>query len=287
MASGAIYYDKDGKEHFQAAELVIVACNGVGTPRLLLNSANAKFPDGLANSSGLVGRNLMMHPWPIVSGYVPDTVDGGRGPITCLWSKQFYETDPSRGFVRGYTLQFGRGTGPANQAIVGANAGHLPWGNGHHKAYRELLDHRVNIGVACDDLPEEHNRVTLDPVLKDSNGIPAPKVDYTIGDNTRRMMEHGIARAEEILREAGATRLYCSREVLNYPGHLLGTARMGRDPERSVVNEWGRSHDVRNLFIVDGSVFVTGGGVNPTSSIQAVALYIADQIKRRLANLFD
>ena len=79
----------------------------------------------------------------------------------------------------------------------------------------------------------------------------------------------------------------CSREVLNYPGHLLGTARMGSDPDRSVVNGWGRSHDVRNLFIVDGSVFVTGGGVNPTSTIQAVALYIADQIKQRLANLFD
>lgn len=287
MATGAIYYDADGKEQFQPAEMVILACNGVGTPRLLLNSASGKFPNGLANSSGLVGRNLMLHPWPIVSGYVSDTVDGGRGPITCLWSKQFYETDPSRGFVRGYTLQFGRGTGPATQAIVAAGAGQLAWGAGHHKTYRELLDHRVNIGVACDDLPEEHNRVTLDPTLKDSNDIPAPRIHYTISDNTRRMMEHGIARAEEILSEAGATRLYCSREVLNYPGHLLGTARMGRDPERSVVNEWGRSHDVKNLFIVDGSVFVTGGGVNPTSTIQAVALYIADQIKQRLANLFD
>ncbi len=287
MATGAIYYDKDGKEQFQAAEMVIVACNGVGTPRLLLNSASAKFPNGLANSSGLVGRNLMMHPWPIVSGYVAEPIDGGRGPITCLWSKQFYETDRQRGFVRGYTLQFGRGTGPANQAMVGVNSGHLPWGKDHHRIYRELLDHRVNIGVACDDLPEEHNRVTLDPVLKDSNGIPAPKIDYAISKNTAAMMEHGIARAEEILRAAGATRLYCSREVLNYPGHLLGTARMGSDPERSVVNEWGRSHDVRNLFIVDGSVFVTGGGVNPTSSIQAVALYIADQIKQRIANLFD
>jgi len=101
------------------------------------------------------------------------------------------------------------------------------------------------------------------------------------------MMEHGIARAEEILQACGATRIHCSREVLNYPGHLLGTARMGLDPERSVVNEWGRSHDVKNLFIVDGSVFVTGGGVNPTSSIQAIALYIADQMKQRLANLFD
>jgi choline dehydrogenase-like flavoprotein len=287
MASGAIYYDAEGQEHFQPAELVIMACNGVGTPRLLLNSVSGKFSNGLANSSGLVGKNLMLHPWPVISGYVSDTLDGGRGPITSLWSKQIYETDTSRGFVRGYTLQFNRGSGPVNTALQGVAAGHLPWGRDHHRVYRELLDHRVGIGVACDDLPEEHNRVTLDPALKDSNGIPAPRIDYTISDNTAAMMEHGIARAEEILAACGATRIHCSREVLNYPGHLLGTARMGTDPERSVVNEWGRSHDVKNLFIVDGSVFVTGGGVNPTSSIQAIALYIADQMKQRLATLFD
>ena len=143
------------------------------------------------------------------------------------------------------------------------------------------------VGVACEDLPEEHNRVALDPTLKDSHGIPAAKIDYTISENTRRMMEHGIARAEEILTEAGATRIHCSRTALNSPGHLLGTARMGIDPERSVVNEWGRCHDVKNLFIVDGSIWVTSGGVNPTSTIQAIALYVADQIKQRLANLFD
>ena len=287
MASGAIYYDAEGKEHFQPAEVVVVACNGVGTPRLLLNSASARFRNGLANSSGLVGRNLMLHPWPIVSGYVDEVLDGGRAPITCMWSKQFYETDPARDFVRGYTLQFGRGTGPANEAITSVATGRLPWGREHHRVFRELFEHRLGIGVACEDLPEEHNRVTLDPVLKDSNGIPAPRIDYTIGENTRCMMEHGITRAEEILTAAGATRLHASRTVLNYPGHLLGTARMGTDPERSVVNEWGRCHDVKNLFIVDGSIWVTSGGVNPTSTIQALALYIADQMKQRLANLFD
>jgi choline dehydrogenase-like flavoprotein len=101
------------------------------------------------------------------------------------------------------------------------------------------------------------------------------------------MMEHGIARAEDILTAAGATNLYAGRSSLNSPGHLLGTARMGNDPERSVVNAWGRCHDVKNLFIVDGSVWVTSGGVNPTSTIQAVALYIADSMKQRLATLFD
>ena len=101
------------------------------------------------------------------------------------------------------------------------------------------------------------------------------------------MMEHGLARGREILEAAGATDI-CINNPIPWGGwHLLGTARMGTDPARSVVNEWGRSHDVKNLFIVDGSVFVTSGGVNPTSTIQAIALYVADQMKQRLANLFD
>ncbi len=287
MASGAIYYDENGVERFQPAEVVVLACNGVGTPRILLNSASSRFPDGLANSSGLVGRNLMLHPWPQVLGYVDDELDGDHGPMMVLCSKQFYESDPARDFLRGYMLALTRVTGPVNEAVTSAAAGRLPWGAEHHRVFRRLYRHRLVIGIGCEDLPEAHNRVTLDPALKDSNGIPAPRIDYTISENSRRMMDHAIARAEEILVTAGASNIFSSRTVLNTPGHLLGTARMGDDPARSVVNAWGRSHDVKNLFIVDGSIFVTSGGVNPTATIQALALYIADQMKRRLANLFD
>ena len=129
--------------------------------------------------------------------------------------------------------------------------------------------------------------MTLDPVLKDSHGIPAPKISYRMSENTQRMMRHALDRGTEAMKAAGATDIYTESPVRLAGWHLLGTARMGRDPERSVVNEWGRSHDVKNLFIVDGSVFVTSGGVNPTSTIQAVALYIADAMKQRLATLFD
>ncbi len=229
----------------------------------------------------------MLHPWPQVSGYVDEEMDGDRAPPTVLWSKEFYETDLSRGFVRGYTLQFVRGNGPAHEAITNLGTGRLPWGKEHHRVYRTQLYHRLTAIVGCEDLPEEHNRVTLDAVLKDSHGIPAPRIDYTLGENTRRMMEHGIARATEALAAAGARNIFGSSTALSSPGHLLGTARMGADPERSVVNEWGRCHDVKNLFIVDGSIWVTCGGVNPTSTIQALALYIADSIKKRLATLFD
>ncbi len=287
MAKGVVYYDENGVEQFQAAEVVIVAANGVGTPRLLLNSVSGKFPNGLANSSGQVGRNLMLHPYAQTYGYVDEPLDGNHGPPLCLWSHEFYETDPSRDFVRGYIFQMSRGVGALTEAITSSAAGRLPWGADHHRVYRNLLNHRIGMAAICEDLPEAHNRVTLDPVLKDGNGIPAPRIDYTLSENSRRMLAHGRARALDILREAGATN--CDGELpIAYAGwHLLGTARMGDDPDNSVVNSWGRSHDVRNLFIVDGSLFVTSGGVNPTSTIQALALYVADSMKQRLATLFD
>ena len=145
----------------------------------------------------------------------------------------------------------------------------------------------ISLVAICEDLPEEHNTVTLDPVLKDTSGIPAPRIDYTLSENSRRMMEHAVARGTEVLQAAGARDVGFELPITEGGWHLMGTARMGTDPARSVVNEWGRSHDVKNLFIVDGSVFVTSAGVNPTRTIQALALYIADTMKQRLATLFD
>lgn len=288
LASGVIYYDAAGMERRQRAHVVVLACNGVGTARLLLNSRSAQFPEGLANRSGLVGRNFMLHPWALVRGVFPPGLQGQLGPLSCsIWSQQFYETDAGRGFVRGYNLQVIRSLAPVATAryLIGQQA--LPWGEEHHRVLRRHYGHSIGIGVCCEDLPEECNRVTLDPVLADSHGIPAPRIHYRLGDNTQRMIEHGVARATEALREAGALETIAEIPARQTGWHLLGTARMGRDPQRSVVNAWGRAHDVRNLFVVDGSVFVTGGGVNPTSTIQAVALYIADQMKRRLDRLFD
>ncbi len=287
MASGVVYYDPDGVEQFQPAEVVIVACNGIGTPRMLLNSASARFPNGLANASGMVGKNLMFHPYARIYGYFDAELDGYRGPGNCIWSQEFYETDPSRGFVRGYTFEFNRGQGQVQTAMAGLTTGRIPWGEGHHDAYRKLFCHRTGMVAICEDLPEEHNTVTLDPVLKDSNGIPAPKLTYTFSENSRRMLDHAVARGTDILKAAGAYDVGVECPIVDGGWHLMGTARMGKDPERSVVNEWGRSHDVKNLFIVDGSIFVTSAGVNPTCTIQALALYIADSIKQRLATLFD
>jgi choline dehydrogenase-like flavoprotein len=224
----------------------------------------------------------------MVSGIFDEPLDGRRGPIGCsFWSHEFYGTDPSRDFVRGYMLQARRGLPPAQTALWAMARGSLPWGESHHDAYARLYDHNAGLLVISEDLPEETNTVTLDPELTDSNGIPAPKVTYRVSENTRKMLDHGIERAKEVLRAAGAVETMPEPLMRGAGWHLLGTARMGTDPKRSIVNEWGRTHDVRNLFIIDGSVFVTAGAVNPTSTIQAFALYAADRIKKNIETLFD
>ena len=287
MATGVEYYDAENKLRFQAAHVVVLAANGIGTPRILLNSASAQHPNGLANSSDQVGRNLMFHPYIQVYGYVEQEVDGNRGPPLNLWSHEFYETDPARDFKRGYMFQISRGIGAVAEAIASHETGRLPWGADHHATYRKLVYHRLNLSVVVDDLPEAHNRVMLDPVLTDSHGIPAPKVEYRMGENSLRMIDHGVANAKKVLNLLGAQDIAVQNPILYGGWHNLGTARMGADPRTSVVNEWGRTHDVKNLFIIDGSLFASAGAVNPTSTIQALALYIADEMKQRLATLFD
>jgi choline dehydrogenase-like flavoprotein len=288
MADGVIYYDAHGKECRQKAEVVVLACNGVGTPRLLLNSRSPQFPDGLANRSGLVGKNLMLHPYAATIGIFDEPLEGYKGPTgCCLWSQEFYETDAARGFVRGFTWEIARTLHPVFAAVTALNHGRLPWGDAHHAAVAALHDRTATLLGICEDLPDPANCVTLDEHLTDSNGIPAPKINYRLSENSQRMLEFAVARATEVLKAAGARDAIVETPLKMAGWHLMGTARMGTDPERSVVNEWGRCHDVRNVFIVDGSIFVTSGGVNPTSTIQALALYIADTMKTNLANLFD
>ena len=142
MASGVVYYDADGVEQFQPAEVVIMACNGVGTPRILLNSQSGRHPNGIGNSSGLVGKNLMFHPYARIYGYFDAPTDGYRGPGDCIWSQEFYETDTARGFLRGYTFELTRGQGAVMTAVDGMATGRLPWGEEHHDAYRKMFCHR-------------------------------------------------------------------------------------------------------------------------------------------------
>lgn len=285
-AEGVVYFNEDGVEVFQRARLVIVACNGVGTPRLLLNSKSKNFPDGLANRSGLVGKNLMLHPLGYVEGTFKENLESHLGPQgCCLQSQEFYETDANRGFVRGYTMQILRGAGPVETALSGVMKREIPTGEQHHEKFEESFGHKIGMGIIVEDLPEETNTVTLDPELKDANGIPAPKIDYTMSENSLKMLEHGLAKGKEVMAAAGSIKEYAHGPVRHAGWHLMGTARMGLDPEKSVVNEIGQSHDVKNLFIVDSSIFVTSGGVNPVSTMQALSLYIAEAIKSKISTI--
>jgi choline dehydrogenase-like flavoprotein len=247
----------------------------------LLNSKSNLFPAGLANSSGLVGKNLMHHPCGMVMGLFDEWLgaeQGARG--STMLSHEFYETDLNRGFVRGYGLQIGGAAStPLSSALGGLLGNRTPWGAGHHATFKERFGHTAGITIMAEDLPEEHNQVTLDPDLTDSHGIPAPKIQYTISENTDKMLAHGVEMATQVMETAGATEVFASHQRRNAGWHLLGTARMGNDPETSVVDRWGRAHDVPNLFVIDGSIFTTGASINPTTTIQALALRTADYLK--------
>lgn len=280
LVDGVVYHDSEGAVRKQKAKVLVMACNGIGTPRLLLNSTSKLFPNGLANSSGLVGKNLMFHPVAMVTGVFTEQLNGNWGPIGCaILCHEFYETDTRRDFVRGYQIQVARSMGPVHTALGGIPGRRLSWGKDHHRDFADHFAKTATCVVMGEDLPEMHNCVTLDPELTDGDGIPAPKVSYTVSENSKEMLKHGIARSGEALKAAGAVEIQV--DPLSRPAgwHLMGTARMGIDPENSVVNASGRCHDVKNLYIIDGSIFVTCGAVNPTSTIQALALSIADGIK--------
>ena len=283
LADGVIYHDAEGRVHEQKARSVVLAGNGIGTPRLLLNSRSGRFPDGLANGNGLVGRNLMFHPFAGVRGYFDEPLDGFKGPQPCaMISHQFYETDLARGFVRGYAFQMVRGFGPVNSALGGMGASPIAWGGEHHAEHARRWNHTIAIGVMGEDLPEADNRVVLDRDLSDANGIPAPRVIYRLSENSRRLLAHGIDRAKEALQAAGATCVDSTPLLQTAGWHLMGTARMGADPSMSVVDRYGRCHEVPNVYVVDGSLCTTSAAVNPTSTIQALALWVAHHFKQHV-----
>jgi choline dehydrogenase-like flavoprotein len=275
LALGAEWVDRDGRDHLQTADVVLVAANGIGTPRLLLASADGRHPDGLANSSGLVGRRLMLHPLATVWGVFDESMHGWRAQNGALvQSLEFARSDPTRGFVRGSTWGLGSSLGPLRTALSPGGAG--VWGEAHHEHVAGRLGRIGQWAILCEDLPEEANRVQLDPSITDDDGVAGVTLHYRLSDNSRRMLEFMAERAAESLRAAGAVETESTYPIPN--GHLMGTTRMGDDPATSVVDRHGMCHDIANLGVVDGSVFVTAGSANPTSTIAALALRTAEHL---------
>ena len=263
------------------ADTFVLAAGGMGTPRLLLLSDSARFPGGLANGSGLVGRCLMLHPYGRIDGQF-DAPLGAWAPheiagIVCL---EFLPAGPASGAVRGIKLQLTAGPGPG--ALV-RGAGHgapIPWGAGHAAEFDARFDRICGFTVCAEDLPDPENRIALSDRIADRDGLPAARMVYEVSENARRLLDFGLDRAGEALREAGARHLHRTplRDQAGF--HLMGTARMGRDPARSVVDPQGRCHEVANLFIADASAFVTSSCLNPTATAQALSLRVADTILR-------
>ena len=229
----------------------------------------------------MVGKNLMTHVQSFAVGLFDDAVEGWQGTWGgTVSTRQFYETDLSRGYVRGFVMSGCRGWSPLNLALQVA-----PWGASHHDSMSNRLNHEVVMYLCGEDLPEESNRVVLDPGHPDEFGLPGVKTHYTLGGNSKRLGDDMIAHAHQVLDAAGASSVRDFGLSPIWGWHLLGTARMGSDPTTSVIDASHRAHDVPNLYIVDGSSLPTSGGVNPTATIQALALRCADQIWNRRREL--
>ncbi|WP_425409892.1 GMC family oxidoreductase [Hyphococcus sp.] len=280
-ATGAVYIDRDGNEQFQPGALVVLAGNAIGTSRLLLMSQSSRFPNGLANSSGLVGKRLMLHPSASVAGTFDDEFEEMGPSGQKIGSMQFYESQPDRGFVRGGYWTLYDGVGPysnmVRRSLAEGLSGESFWGSNFETAMKESARHTIMWAVVAEDLPDENNFVELDTSQTDSDGLAAVRIHYTLAENTKAMIDWNCEKMKEALDAAGAKRSFVVMRNVP-PGHVLGTARMGADPASSVVDPWCRSHDIPNLYIVDGSVFVTAFGVNPTSTIAAIAKRAATRI---------
>lgn len=268
------YITSTGKKvRLNCAEAVIAA-NGLGTARLLLAEPQIRAPR--------LGIGLMLHPTAIVTGLFREPLQGHRGAFAAsLVSQQFYESDAGRGFRRGFQMQALRGQGPLTTA-QGSYGTRLPWGRNHTAAFDECFGRTLSLTVTCDDLPEDENRIEIDPERRDQWDMPIPRMFYRLGENTRAMRDFGVERASEALRMAGAWKVVVTKVSRAAGFHLMGTARMGHDIGSSVADKDGRLHGLDNLTIADSSLFPTAAAVNPTPTLQAVALRAADRMRHRL-----
>lgn len=268
--TGVSYIDENGREHFQKARAVIVAGYSIETPRLLLLSACPGFENGLANSSDCVGRYLMAQAGNVVLGRFEDLIRMYKAPPAHAMTEEFYETDPKRGFARGFAIQT---VAPlpiqfAKMMMTAKGA----WGWGLRRMGMDY-NHWATIALLGELLPHADNRVQLADA-KDSRGLPVAKITFNLHDNDKKLIDFGKKKVMDVMRAAGAEEVIQEMRF----AHLVGAARMGSDPRTSVVDKFGRTHDISNLFICDGSIMPTQGSANPGLTIQALAARTADYL---------
>lgn len=279
LVTGVTYFDSEGQEREQKAKLVIACGYAIETPRLLLNSACPGFENGLANSSGTVGKYLMVQIGNVVLGRFEQLVRMYKAPPAHAMTEEFYETNPKNDFIRGFAIQT---VGPlpiafAKQMMAAKGA----WGWGMRRVMMDY-NHWAALGVLGEILPWEDNRVELADE-RDQHGLRVAKVTFRLHDNDKKVAAAGVEKTTEIMQAAGAQEVV---QEARY-AHLVGGARMGSDPHTSVADSFGRTHDIANLFVCDGSLLPTQGSANPGLTIQALAARTADYIISNGANLLS
>lgn len=276
--NGVVYFDAQKREILQKAKSVVLCANALESPRLLLLSKSAKFPNGLANSNGIVGKYLMAGNGANAQALFEHPVNDYKGTISGTGIVDWVPSDPKRGFYGGGRITSRGSMNPIQYGLNGVNA-EARWGAAYKKALQEEANRRVTATCFVTQLPLETNTVDLDPDVKDDWGLPAMRVTITSHPDDIKSMEFFRQKSVEILEAAGAKTVWSTPPNESRGGaHSRGTCRMGNDPKTSVVNKFHRAHDVPNLTVVDNSSLVTGGRNHPTMTTQALAFRAAEHL---------
>ena len=278
LVTGVVYFDAQKREVMQRAKAVIVCANGAETPRLLLMSASNQFPNGLANSNGVVGKHLMFNGGAFAGAVFDHEVNGHKSVQVSRYIQDHYRLDKKHGIVGGGGIDFRFDWYPISFAMDALPTDAPRWGAEFKRMVREYYTRSVYALAHTTQLPQASSTITLDPELKDAWGLPAIRTTFTEHPNDMKLYQFFLDLNIELLEAAGAKKTWPFSIDAPWQVHLLGTCRMGNDPTSSVVDKYHRAHDVRNLFIVDGSSFVTSGRGQPTLTIQALAFRAADHI---------
>ena len=277
--NGVIYFDGKKQEIQQRAKAVVLSANASESARLLLLSKSPKFPNGLANGNGIVGKYLMLGGGAGASALFEQPLNEYKGVISGAGIVDYVPSDPKRGFYGGGRLTARGYETPLSMGLNGLSPDAPRWGAGYKKALREEANHKMTITCFVTQMPLETNYVDLDPEAKDEWGLPAMRITSTSHPDDIKNMEFFRQKSIEILQAAGATKVWAGNVNDSRGGaHNRGTCRMGNDPKTSVVDKFHRAHEVPNLFIVDGSNLVTGGRNHPTMTIQALAYRAAEHL---------
>jgi len=279
-AKSVLYFDSDGNTHEVFAKQIVVSCHSISSAQLLQHSKSSLFPNGIANNNDVVGRNIMFHIASMVQFEMDSPQHGALGPSGMVAIDNFHPSDASRGFIRGGAILESPATSPISSTLAAAYGhGGKPslWG-AELKAIIPKFKNRVGLFSPSEDMPVANNRIDLDPDTKDRFGIPAPRLTHQRHENDIKLHTFMNRQMIEIAEAAKAERIW-SLDTVDVRGgttHIMGTCRMGNDPETSVLNKWNQTHEVKNLWVVDASFFPTSGGYNPTLTILANSYRVAD-----------